>query len=286
MMRAETAPEVREARRSPLAWAVWSAAAAFGAYFCMYAFRKPFTAATYSGGLVWGIGEKTALVTAQVLGYTLSKVIGIRVVAEMSPEKRAAAILVLIAMAEAALVLFAVAPSPLHVACLFLNGLPLGMVFGMVLGFLEGRRLTEALTAGLCASFILADGVTKSVGTWLLQNGVTERWMPALAGLVLRAPAPGLRLDARPDSAARRRRRREPERANADGSSRAGVPGPSLCGGTLRHRRRLPPDHDRPEHPGRLRPRALEGARDARPPRRRSPLRRCSWRWGCWSPTG
>ena len=98
--------------------------------------------------MVWGVGEKTALVTAQVLGYTLSKLIGIRVVAEMTPARRAAAILVLIAMAEAALVLFAVAPSPLHVVCLFLNGLPLGMVFGMVLGFLEGRRLTEALTAG------------------------------------------------------------------------------------------------------------------------------------------
>lgn len=56
------------------------------------------------------------------------------------------------------------------------------MVFGLVLGFLEGRRHTEALTAGLCASFILADGFTKSVGTWLLNSGVSERWMPALAG--------------------------------------------------------------------------------------------------------
>ncbi len=183
MIQVDLGLALRKDRRSMLAWAVWSAAAAFGAYFCMYAFRKPFTAATYPGGMVWGVDEKTALVTAQVLGYTLSKVIGIRVVAEMRPERRATAILVLIAMAEAALVLFALAPSPLHVVCLFLNGLPLGMVFGMVIGFLEGRRLTEALAAGLCASFILADGVTKSVGTWLLQNGVTERWMPALAGL-------------------------------------------------------------------------------------------------------
>jgi hypothetical protein len=150
----------------------------------MYAFRKPFTAATYPSGLVWGVSEKTALVTAQVLGYTLSKLIGIRVVAETTPARRATAILVLIALAEAALVLFALAPSPLHIACLFLNGLPLGMVFGMVLGFLEGRRMTEAMTAALCASFILADGVMKSVGTWLLQNGVTGRWMPALAGMM------------------------------------------------------------------------------------------------------
>ena len=109
--------------------------------------------------------------TAQVLGYTAAKFIGIRVIAEMPPERRAAGILVLIGMAEAALVLFGIAPPPLHVGCLFLNGLSLGMVFGLVIGFLEGRRNTEVLTAGLCASFILADGATKSVGTWLLNQG-------------------------------------------------------------------------------------------------------------------
>src|SRR5262245_4422077 len=90
----------KRGRRAPLAWAAWSASAALGAYFCMYAFRKPFTAATYSGGMVWGVGEKTALVTAQVLGYALSKLIGIRVVAQITPARRAAAILMLIAMAE------------------------------------------------------------------------------------------------------------------------------------------------------------------------------------------
>ena len=94
----------------------------------------------------------------------------------------------LIALAEVSLVLFGVAPSPLHVSGLFLNGLALGMVFGLVLGFLEGRRHTEALTAGLCASFILADGMCKSVGAWLLNRGVTERWMPAAAGLAFLPP--------------------------------------------------------------------------------------------------
>lgn len=128
------------------------------------------------------MGEKTVLVIAQVMGYMLSKVIGVKVIAEMAPKRRAAGILILIAIAEGALLLFTIAPSPLHVLCLFLNGLPLGMVFGLVLGFLEGRRHTEALTAGLCASFILADGFTKSVGTWLLDSGVSERLMPALAG--------------------------------------------------------------------------------------------------------
>src|SRR5690606_9538366 len=126
---------------------IWSLVAAFGTYFCMYAFRKPFTAASFPGGLVWGVGEKTVLVTAQVLGYTASKVLGIRVIAELPPERRAVGVLTLIGAALAALLAFGVAPSPLHVACLFVNGLALGMVFGMVLGFVEGRRSTEALAA-------------------------------------------------------------------------------------------------------------------------------------------
>ena len=154
----------------------------------MYAFRKPFTAASFADATVWGLGEKTVLVTAQVLGYTVAKFLGIRVIAELPPQRRAAGILVLIGMAEAALILFGVAPPPLHVGCLFLNGLSLGMVFGLVVGFLEGRRNTELLTAGLCASFILADGATKSVGTWLLSQGVAERWMPGLAGFIFVPP--------------------------------------------------------------------------------------------------
>ena len=174
--------------RSTPALAAWSIVAPFGAYFCMYAFRKPFTAARFADGTVWGLGEKSVLVTAQVLGYMAAKFIGIRVIAEMPPQRRAAGILVLIGMAEAALMLFGMAPPPLHVVCLFLNGLSLGMVFGLVIGFLEGRRNTELLTAGLCASFILADGATKSVGTWLLNQGVTERWMPGLAGLMFVPP--------------------------------------------------------------------------------------------------
>lgn len=173
---------------STAALAAWSVVAAFTAYFCTYGFRRPFTAASFAGGTVLAIGEKTLLVTAQVLGYAASKFVGIRVIAETPPHRRAAGIVLLVAAAEGALVLFGIAPSPLHVACLFLNGLALGMVFGLVLGFLEGRRITEALTAGLCASFILADGVTKSVGTWLLERGLTERWMPAAAGLIFLPP--------------------------------------------------------------------------------------------------
>lgn len=161
--------------------------AAFGTYFCMYAFRKPFNAAAYDY-VLWGWDAKTILVVAQVLGYTTSKFLAIKFVSEMRPERRALAIVVLIGIAEAALVLFGLVPRELQPLCLFANGLPLGMVFGLVLGFLEGRQMTEALAAGLCASFIMADGIMKTVGTYVIDQGCPEPWMPSLVGALYVLP--------------------------------------------------------------------------------------------------
>lgn len=171
-----------------LSLSIWCITAAFGTYFCMYAFRKPFTVHGYTDYSLWGIGYKTILVTSQIFGYTLSKFIGIKIVAEMGPKRRAWIIVGLIAFAEGALLLFALVPFPFNFVCLFLNGLPLGMVFGLVLGFLEGRQVTEALTAGLCASFIVSSGATKSVGAYLMSFGVSEWWMPFLTGLLFVPP--------------------------------------------------------------------------------------------------
>lgn len=173
---------------SALSLSAWCIVAAFGTYFCMYGFRKPFTAATYADLTLWGIGYKTVLVIAQTLGYTLSKFLGIKIISEMEPQQRVSWLLGLIGVAELALLLFALVPKPFNCVCLFFNGLPLGMVFGLVLGFLEGRRQTEALAAGLCVSFIMADGITKSVGAYLLKAGVSESWMPFVAGLIFLLP--------------------------------------------------------------------------------------------------
>ena len=65
-----------------------AAIAAFCTYFCMYAFRKPFTVGTYEGLSLAGVDYKIVLVIAQVAGYTLSKFIGIRVVSERIPTKK------------------------------------------------------------------------------------------------------------------------------------------------------------------------------------------------------
>jgi len=165
----------------------WSVIAAFGTYFCMYFYRKPYTAAAFEIQF-GGVGFKTILVTSQVFGYMVAKFIGIRVISEMKPSQRPKGILAMIVSAEMALLFLPLLPSPLNAICLFLNGLSLGMVFGLVLGYLEGRRQTEALAAGLCASFILADGMTKTVGGYVLKSGVSESAMPAATGLLFLLP--------------------------------------------------------------------------------------------------
>ncbi len=164
-------------------------AAAFCIYFCMYAFRKPFSAATYDGQLVWGYGLKDILVVAQIGGYMLSKLIGVKVVSEMTRGRAALVLVGLILFAELALAGFAFVPIALKPFMLFLNGLPLGMVFGLVLLFLEGRKQTEALSAALCASFIISSGAVKSIGSSLIEDWqVPEFQMPMLTGLIFLLP--------------------------------------------------------------------------------------------------
>lgn len=170
---------------------VWAVVAAFGTYFCMYAFRKPFAVAQFDGLHVGDWDYKVIAVASQVLGYTLSKFIGIKVLTELKPNRRAWSIIALILLAELALILLAIVPAPWNLFCLFLNGLPLGMVFGLVISFLEGRRQTEALAAILCTSFILADGFTKSVGKLLLDSGISQFWMPAGVGILFLLPLLG-----------------------------------------------------------------------------------------------
>lgn len=166
----------------------WSMIAAFGCYFCVYGFRKPFTAGTYEEQFFMGIHWKSILISSQIAGYMLSKWCGIFFVSSITWEKRARAIIISILIAELALLGFGLVPKPYNLIFLLLNGLPLGMIFGYIQGFLEGKKNTELFIAALGSSFILADGVSKSVGVSLLNWGVAENWMPFSAGLLYALP--------------------------------------------------------------------------------------------------
>ncbi|MBB5712829.1 DUF5690 family protein [Sphingomonas xinjiangensis] len=151
----------------------------------MYGFRKPYTAAEFEGQpTLLGLDYKAALIIAQAIGYACSKLIGVHVVPGRPPERRTRMILSLIGVSWLALLLLAVLPQRLGPFCMLLNGLPLGMIWGLVFSYLEGRRNSEVLATILTSSFILSSGVAKSVGKLLLDAGVSASAMPALVGLM------------------------------------------------------------------------------------------------------
>ncbi len=169
---------------SEIRFVAFAAAAAFITYLSMYAFRKPFTAATFDNLSLWGIDYKILLIISQLIGYTLSKYLGIKIISELDHKSRIKTLLILMASAWVMLLFFAIIPFPYNFPFLFLNGLPLGMIWGVVFSFIEGRRYTELLGAVMASSFILSSGIVKAVGRFFLDSlHVSEMWMPFFVGL-------------------------------------------------------------------------------------------------------
>lgn len=163
--------------------------AAFVCYTGMYAVRKSFLAGQYLDYTVNGINYKTILVISQIIGYMLSKFIGIKYVSELKEKNRHFILIGLVTFGLVMLLCFAFAPLPLKPFIIFLNGLPLGIVFGVVLSYLEGRRQTELLVAALSTTFIFSTGLIKSIGVFLIQQyQVNEYTMPFLTGLIFYIP--------------------------------------------------------------------------------------------------
>jgi MFS family permease len=166
-----------------------AAFAAFGVYFCMYGFRKPFTVASFEGLSYFGVDNKILIIIAQAVGYFISKFIGIKFISELKPQKRITYLFTFIAIAELALLGFAVVPAPYNILFMLINGIPLGMIWGIVFSYIEGRKTTEIIGLFLCSSFVVSSGFTKSVGKFLMDNfSVSEFWMPFSAGLIFIIP--------------------------------------------------------------------------------------------------
>jgi Family of unknown function (DUF5690) len=163
---------------------VYLGLAGFSTYFCMYAFRKPFTAGNFHDIVLWGIDYKIILVISQVLGYATAKGLGIKFVSEILPQNRVKNILWMIGFACLNLLFFAIIKPPYNFIFLYFNGLGLGMVFGLVFSFLEGRQITEILGASLSISFIVSSGIVKSIGKYFINLGINEYWMPFWVGLI------------------------------------------------------------------------------------------------------
>ena len=172
-------------KNSELALIIKAASAVFITYLSMYAFRKPFTAAQYNNIMLWGVDYKILLIITQLIGYTISKYFGIKIISELSANKRTITLITLMAVSWVSLLFFGIVPAPYNLPFIFLNGLPLGMIWGVVFSYIEGRRHTELLGVAMASSFIISSGIVKGVGSYLLLNlQVPEMWMPFFTGLI------------------------------------------------------------------------------------------------------
>lgn len=181
--------------------------AAFLCYLSMFAFRKPFAAASYGEELMWfGLELKTSFVLAQLLGYILSKYIGIWWLSARISSSRFGLLMRLMFVAYVAMIAFYLLPTSLKPLAMFINGLPLGMIWGVVISYLEGRRQSDTLLVMLASSFVIASSLTKDIGLWVLGSfDVDPYLMPVIVATLfyplLTASGWGLERSPPPDDA-------------------------------------------------------------------------------------
>lgn len=178
----------RICNKSYIALNIIAFVAAFICYFSMYAYRKSFSASKFEGYELWKTQYKIMGITFQSIGYTISKFSGIKFISELNNKYRGIFIIGLIATAEVTLILLGAIPAPYNLIMMFLNGLPLGMIWGLVFSYLEGRQTSEILGSGMAVSFIVSSGAIKSVGQEIMKAGVNQFWMPATVGAIFFIP--------------------------------------------------------------------------------------------------
>ncbi|MGZ8509293.1 MAG: DUF5690 family protein [Chitinophagaceae bacterium] len=168
---------------------ICAAIIAFLTYSSIYAYRKPFTVATFEGISFLGISYQTLLIISQVIGYMLSKFYGIKFIAELKRLGRWKTSFLLVGIAWMSLLFFAIIPAPYGMIFFFINGFMLGFMWGIIFSYVEGRIGTDFIGSVLAISFIFAGGFTRSVAKWLmLEWGITEQWMPFMTGLLFALP--------------------------------------------------------------------------------------------------
>jgi Family of unknown function (DUF5690) len=175
--------------RKKVLTALFASVVTFLTYCMVYGFRKGFTICTFNGIAYAGIGYKVWLVISQVLGYACSKFYGIRFISELKKIGRGKVILYLTAVSWLALFLFAITPAPWNIGFMFINGFPLGMIWGIIFSYVEGRMTTDLIGAALSVSFIFSSGFVKSVAEYIhLRFNVSEFWVPFYTGCAFALP--------------------------------------------------------------------------------------------------
>lgn len=157
-------------------------------YSSIYAFRKPFTVGSYEKEM-FGISYQTVLIISQVIGYMLSKFVGIRFISSLGRTGRWKSTVVIMSGAWLSLLFFALLPDWAGVLCFMVNGFLLGFMWGIVFSYAEGRNSTDFIGSVMAISFIFAGGFTRSVGKWLITDyHISSSWMPFVTASIFALP--------------------------------------------------------------------------------------------------
>ena len=131
---------IKNRNLSELLLILWAGGAALLSYSLVYALRKPYTAASFEGLEFFGSDYKVAVITIQILGYVIAKFFGIKIISELKKENRFRFFVGSAVLAEAALVGFGLLDTPWNVIAMFVNGLSLGCMWGVIFSFIEGGK--------------------------------------------------------------------------------------------------------------------------------------------------
>ena len=173
-------------RSSNTTLAIYSAIVIFLLYTCCYGFRKPFTVALYEGQTLWGFDLKIVFVLSEIIGYAVSKFIGTAILPGVKKNQRVFYIVGLLTFSELTWIGFGALPTVWKTVSVFLSGLPLGMIWGLLFSYIEGRKISEVVNVGLSAALIVASGLVKTLGQFLMNTfSLTEYWMPFVTGAVI-----------------------------------------------------------------------------------------------------
>ena len=123
--------------------ALYIALLCFFTYTCVFAFRKPFSVATFDGESVGLLSYQTSLIVSQVIGYMISKFIGIRFISAMNRQARWKNVLFFVGSSWLSLFAFAILPPLFGLLCFMINGFMLGFMWGVIFSYAEGRRSTD-----------------------------------------------------------------------------------------------------------------------------------------------
>eukprot|EP01065_Artemidia_motanka_P023898 TRINITY_DN28549_c0_g1_i1.p1 TRINITY_DN28549_c0_g1~~TRINITY_DN28549_c0_g1_i1.p1 ORF type:complete len:564 (+),score=136.98 TRINITY_DN28549_c0_g1_i1:62-1693(+) len=171
---------------------IYACTFSFCAYAVVYNLRSPWRAATYDRDRqILGVDFKDALTIAWTLAYFLGKALSAPVLGGLRRGRRVPLLMLCLACNLAAWGLFAAVPQGsdpdrwvdiVRVVAMAASSVPLAFFWGTFFRYLEGRDYTELLGACMSAAIIVGSGTAKSIGSALVDAGLTEETMPIVAG--------------------------------------------------------------------------------------------------------